>query len=137
MGCCWSTAWRCGNDRWRAPYASTSDGRTVYPLIAILANGLLVALNSLRLLALAALLGDLTKALDASLAKAFDTLFGAPRVEHWQVPNVKSAGRSRRMPGCAVHEEATSFAQLGFDFRTLLLPLFEVAVLARVYGKSS
>jgi hypothetical protein len=42
------------------------------------------------------------------------------------------------MPGyAAVHEEATSFAQFGFDFRTLLLPLFEVAVLARVYVESS
>jgi hypothetical protein len=41
------------------------------------------------------------------------------------------------MPGYAVHEEATSFAQLGFEFCTLLLPLFEVAVLARVYVESS
>ena len=98
MGCCWSTAWRCGNDRWRAPYASTSDGRTVYPLIAILANGLLVALNSLRLLALAALLGDLTKALDASLAKAFGTLFEAPRVEHYILVSAKCEKRRQIAP---------------------------------------
>ncbi len=37
----------------------------------------------------------------------------------------------------AVHEEAMSFAQLGFDFRTHLLPLLEVAVLVRVYVESS
>ncbi len=41
------------------------------------------------------------------------------------------------MPGYAVHEEVSSFAQLGFDFRTLPLSLFEVAVLARVYVESS
>ncbi len=53
----------------------------VYPPIAILANALLAALNGFRLLAPAALLGDLAKALDTSLAKAFGTLFEAPRVE--------------------------------------------------------
>ena len=53
----------------------------VYPPIAILANALLAALNGLRLLAPAALLGDLANALDASLAKAFGTLLEAPRVE--------------------------------------------------------
>ena len=53
----------------------------VYPPIAILANALLATLNDLRLLAPAALLGDLANALDASLAKAFGTLLEAPRVE--------------------------------------------------------
>ncbi len=55
----------------------------VYPPIAILANALLTALNGLRLLAPAALLGDLAKALDASLAKAFGTprCSKHPRVE--------------------------------------------------------
>src|SRR6266436_2189829 len=53
----------------------------VYPPIAILANPLLAALNGLRLLAPAALLGDLADALDASLAKAFGMLLEAPRVE--------------------------------------------------------
>jgi hypothetical protein len=53
----------------------------VYPPIAILANALLAALNGLRLLAPAALLGDLAKALDASLSKAFGTLLEAPRDE--------------------------------------------------------
>ncbi len=53
----------------------------VYPPITILANALLAALNGLRLLAPAALLGDLADALDASLAKAFGMLLEAPRVE--------------------------------------------------------
>jgi hypothetical protein len=52
-----------------------------YPPIATLANVLLAALNGLRLLAPAALLGDLTKALDASLSKAFGTLLEGPRDE--------------------------------------------------------
>ena len=38
-------------------------------------------MNGLRLLAPAALLGDLANALDASLAKAFGTLLEAPRME--------------------------------------------------------
>ena len=42
----------------------------VYPPIVALANALLAALNGLRLLAPAALLGDLTNMLDASLVKA-------------------------------------------------------------------
>jgi len=53
----------------------------VYPPIAVLANALLAALNGLRLLAPAALLGDLANALDGSLAKASGTLLSAPRVE--------------------------------------------------------
>jgi hypothetical protein len=60
---------------------STSDGHMVYPLIAILANGLLIALNGLQLLAPVILLGDLAKALNASLTKAFGMLFKAPWVE--------------------------------------------------------
>ncbi|KAI9509139.1 Dor1-domain-containing protein [Russula earlei] len=53
----------------------------VYPPVAVFANALLVALNGLRLLAPAALLGDLANSLDASLAKAIDRLLDAPRVE--------------------------------------------------------
>ena len=51
----------------------------VYPPIAMLANALLAALYGLRLLAPAALLGDLASALNASLVKAFGTLLEAPR----------------------------------------------------------
>jgi hypothetical protein len=53
----------------------------VYPPVAVLTNGLLAALNGLRLLAPAALLGDLANVLDASLAKASGTLLEAPRVD--------------------------------------------------------
>jgi hypothetical protein len=53
----------------------------IYPPIATLANALLAALNGLRLLAPAALLGDLAKVLDASLSTAFGTLLEAPRDE--------------------------------------------------------
>jgi hypothetical protein len=53
----------------------------VYPPIAVLANGLLTALNGLRLLVPAALLGDLENALGASLARAFGTLLEAAQVK--------------------------------------------------------
>ena len=58
----------------RAPYASKGAG------LAIPAHALLAVLNGLWLLALGPLLGDLAIALDTSLAKAFGTLFEAPRV---------------------------------------------------------
>ena len=47
----------------------------------MLANGLLAALNGLRLLALVALVGDLGSALDGSLTKAAGTLLESPREE--------------------------------------------------------
>ena len=53
----------------------------VFSYIAVLANALFTAFNRLRLLALAALLGELANALDASLVKAFGTLLEAPRAE--------------------------------------------------------
>ena len=53
----------------------------VYPPIVVLANALLATLNRLRLLAPAALLGELANALDASLVKAFGMLLEAPRAE--------------------------------------------------------
>jgi len=57
------------------------QGLAVYPPVAVFANALLAALKGLRLLAPVALLGDLTNALDASLAKGCDTLLAAPREE--------------------------------------------------------
>jgi len=57
------------------------QGLAVYPPVAEFVNALLAALNGLRLLAPVALLGDLTNALDASLAKGCDTLLAAPREE--------------------------------------------------------
>jgi hypothetical protein len=62
-----------------APYVYTGAGRT--SPIAILVNAILAGLNGLRLLAPAALLGDLANMIDASLAKAFGVLFEAPWME--------------------------------------------------------
>jgi hypothetical protein len=53
----------------------------VYTPVAVLSNGLLAALNGLRLLAPVSLLGDLASGLDGSLAKAAGTLLEAPREE--------------------------------------------------------
>ena len=53
----------------------------VYTPVAVLANGLIAALNGLRLLAPVSLVGDLASGLDGSLAKAAGTLPEAPREE--------------------------------------------------------
>jgi hypothetical protein len=53
----------------------------VYTPVAVLANGLLAALNGLRLLVLVSLVGDLASALDGSLAKAAGTVLEAPLKE--------------------------------------------------------
>jgi hypothetical protein len=53
----------------------------VYPPITLLSNEPLATLNGLRLLASAALLGDIANAPDVSPAKAFGMLVEAPRVE--------------------------------------------------------
>ena len=82
----------------------------VYPSIAVLANALLAALNRLRLLAPAALLGELANALDASLVKAFGTLLEAPRSE--------------------ARGAATAFLQL-------LVPFVRKGLIEGVYGSSA
>ncbi|KAI0262301.1 Dor1-like family-domain-containing protein, partial [Gloeopeniophorella convolvens] len=53
----------------------------VHPPVALFANALLAALNGLRLLAPAALLHDLARALDAALASAGRALLGVSRDE--------------------------------------------------------
>jgi hypothetical protein len=63
-----------------APYIHTGAGRSSR-MIAILVNAFLADLNGLRLIAPAALLGDLANLIDASLAKAFGVLFEAPWIE--------------------------------------------------------
>jgi hypothetical protein len=62
-----------------APYVYAGASRT--SPIQILVNAILAGLNELRLLAPAALLGDLANMIDASLAKAFGVLFEAPWME--------------------------------------------------------
>ena len=57
------------------------QGLVVYTPVAVLANGLLAALNGLRFLAPVALVGDLASGLDGSLAKTAGALLEAPREE--------------------------------------------------------
>ena len=80
-----------------------------YPPIALFANALLAALNGLRLLAPVALLNDLVRALDGSLAQACRTLLDAPREE--------------------ARDAATAFVQL-------LVPFVRRGLIEGVYGSS-
>ena len=91
-------------------FRSPPQALVVCPPIAVLANALLAALNRLRLLAPAALLGELANALDASLVKAFGTLLEAPRAE--------------------ARGAATAFLQL-------LVPFVRKGLIEGVYGSSA